>query len=354
MNINKALCEKLYYEVQSKLQNEFVKRGMTYRGTDTSLWKIEEPETKKTYFQLILEEETALSFSSTFNNMYLWRKKNEVQSKEVVNFQEDYLNFFIKFLGYANPQDYFKAYSLTLHNFFGIKNEGRIAVIQPLFDPVKDAHLAAVDGKRPRNEEQTLDPKDTECLIELINLFHDYNQILPKRIYDQEIMRFKDNVFTFDETNLYLNKTNCIFSIGLFSNYFCYWFLENHASGWVELADNPYRFRVKYFNENLQQNVWSDYYQTNKNFDAGFLMKTPFKLSTGNVINCYFFCGIKNKTTHAIASYLCKNWKLLQQKQDNERNIPLNDNPFLIVFKVNENDFKEIYCEKLISLQGVF
>lgn len=352
MTINRALCEKLYFEVKLKLQDAFVQRGMVYRDTDTSIWKLEEPKTKTTYFQMILEEATSLSFSSTFNNMYLWRKKNEVQTKDSVNFQEDYFSFFTNFLGYTNPQDYLKAYSQTLHNFFGIKPEGRIVVIQPIFDPIKEAHLAKGGAERPRFDEQTLDPKDTECLIELINLFHDYNQILPKRIYDQDIIRLKDEAFVFDETNLYLNKINCIFSIGLFSNYFFLWFLENQAIKMIECKDKPYRFRIKYFNQNLQQNTWSDFYEGNDNFDVGFLLKTPVKLPNDTVLNCYFICGIKNKATHAIANYLCNNWKTIQQKQDSERNIPFNDNPFLIVFKVSETDFREIYCEKLISLQN--
>ena len=353
MNVNKSLCEKLYVEVKSKLKDEFVKRGMTYRETDTSIWKIVDPIKKKTYFQIILEEATSLSFSTTFNNMYLWRKKNEVQSKEMVNFQEDYLIFFLKFLGYTNPQEYFKEFSLTLHNFFGIKTEGRITVIQPIFDQKKEEHLARGGSRRPRFDEQTLDPQDTECLIELINLFHDYNQILPKRIYDQDVIKIRDEEFIFDETVLNQNKPNCIFSIGFFSNYFFLWYLENQAGEWFEYAENPYRFRIKYFNESLQDYAWSDFYQSNTFFDVGFLLKVPVKFPSDNLLNCYFICGIKNRATHAVANYLCTNWKTLKQKQDAERNIPINDNPFLMIFKVSETNSKEIYCEKIVCLQGL-
>lgn len=351
MNINKALCEKLYSEVKIKLRHEFVKRGMTYRDTDTSIWKLEVHHTHKTFFQLILEEATALSFSSTFNNMYLWRKKNEVQTKEFVNFQEDYLIFFTKFLGYANPQDYLKTFSLTLHNFFGIKEEGKIVVVQPVFDPNKEEHLARGGGKRPRIDEQTVDVQDTECLIELINLFHDYNQILPKRIYDQDIISINNqDEFILNEIVLNQNKPNCIFCIGFYSNYFFLWYLETQASGWLECTSNPYRFRVKYRNENLGEEVWTDYYQGNTDFDAGFLLKAPIKFKSGIIINCYFICGIKNKSTLSITNYLCKNWQTLKQKHDNEKNVPINENPFLMIFKVNETNNKEIYVEKIICI----
>ena len=214
MNINKNLCEKLYLEVKSKLQEEFMLRGMTYRGSETSIWKLENPKNDKTYFQQILEEKTHISFSTTFNNMYLWRKRNEVQQKEIVNFQEDYLHIFIKFLGYSNPQAYISEFSLTLHSFFGIKKEGKIIVVQPIFDANKDVPPPDLMGKFPLANEQTVDSRDTECLLELINLFHDYNQTLPKRVYDQEIVQIVRGKHKFIETVLNQNKTNCIFSIG--------------------------------------------------------------------------------------------------------------------------------------------
>jgi hypothetical protein len=53
--------------------------------------------------------------------MYLWRKMNEVQTKKVVNFQEDYLVMFVKFLGYETPQAYLDQFSMNLLDFFGIK-----------------------------------------------------------------------------------------------------------------------------------------------------------------------------------------------------------------------------------------
>jgi hypothetical protein len=349
MNINKNLCEKLYTEVKAKLQEEFIKRGMTYRGSETSIWKLQDPKNEKTYFQLILEEKTHLLFSTTFNNMYLWRKQNEVQTREVVNFQEDYLEVFTKFLGYSNPQTYISEFSLTLHNYFGIKNEGKIIVVQPIFDANKDVPPPDLMGKFPRANEQTVDSRDTECLLELIQLFHGYHQILPQRVYDQDLVHLENQKYVFTETNLNLNKTNCIFSIGFYSNYFFRWVLAHHAHYYLEYLENPVRFRVKYFNAQLQQTAWSDYYEGSEHFDCGFLLKLPIKFSQ-ETINCYFFCGIENKATLAITSYLCQNWKLIQKKQDFERDIPLNDLPFLMVFKISKTNIKEIYCEKVVAL----
>lgn len=349
MNINKNLCEKLYIEVKSKLQEEFVKQGMTYRDSETSIWKLTNPKNGKTYFQLILEESTHLSFSGTFNNMYLWRKLNEVQTREVVNFQEDYLAFFTKFLGYANPQTYISEFSLTLHSYFGIKKEGKIVVVQPIFDANKDVPPPDLMGKFPRANEQTVDSRDTECLLELINLFHSYHQILPQRVYDQDLVQLENGKYEFNETNLNLNKTNCIFSIGFYSNYFFRWVLAHHATGHIEYEENPVRFRVKYFNAQLQQTAWSDYYESNAVFDCGFLLKLPVKFPH-ETINCYFFCGIENKATLAITTHLCKNWKMIQKKQDSERDISINDAPFIMVFKVNKTSLKEISYEKVILL----
>lgn len=349
MNINKNLCEKLYGEVKTKLQEEFIKRGMTYRGSETSIWKLLNPKNDKTYFQIILEEITKTHFSATFNNMYLWRKRNEVQTREVVNFQEDYLYLFIKFLGYANPQEYISAFSLTLHSFFGIKKEGKIIVVQPIFDANKDVPPPDLGGKFPLANEQTVDSRDTECLLELINLFHDYNQTLPKRVYDQDLIKIEGEIYQFVETSLNLNKTNCIFSIGFYSNYFFRWALTNHAATYIEYLENPVRFRVRYFSPLLQQAVWTDYYQSSASFDCGFLLKLPIQFTT-EIIPCYFFCGIENKGTRAITSYLCQNWKTIQQKQDFERDEPLNDAPFLMVFRVNKSNLTEIYCEKVVKL----
>ena len=351
MNINKNLCEKLYLEVKTKLQDEFIKRGMTYRGSETSIWKLENTQNGKTYFQIILEDITKNTFSTTFNNMYLWKKRNEVQNKENVNFQEDYLYLFIKFLGYSNAQEYISEFSLTLHSFFGVKNEGKIIVVQSLFDANKDVpiHDNFHTGKYPLGNEQTVDSRDTECLLELINLFHDYNQTLPKRVYDQDLIAVKGKKLSYIETNLNLNKTNCIFSIGFYSNNFLNWVLVNHAKDLIEYTENPYQFRLKYFNPKLQKPCWTDYYAGNDIFDCGFLLKLPVKFKT-ETINCYFFCGIENRATKAITNYLCQNWKTIQSKQDFERDIPLNDSPFVMVFKVSKSNLMECYCEKVIKL----
>lgn len=349
MNIHKNLCEQLYLDVKTKLQKEFVKRGMTYRGSETFIWKVVDPKTSVTYVQSILEETTQLAFSSTFNTMYLWRKRNEAQTREVVNFQEDYLHLFTRFLGYPNPQTYINEFSLTLHHFFGIRKEGKIVVIQPIFDANKDVPPPDMMGKFPRAHEQTVDSRDTECLLELITLFHEYNQTLPKRVYDQDLIEITDGNLHFIETNLNPNKTNCLFSIGFYSNYFFRWVLQNHVADFIEYTDDPVRFRVKYFNAQLQQPAWTDYYESNDSFDCGFLLKWPIRFS-GETLPCYFFCGIENKSTRAITSYLCQNWQLIQKKHDGERDIPLHESPFVMVFKVNKNNLREMYCEKVVAL----
>lgn len=349
MVLNKNLCEKLYFEVKGKLQSEFVSRGMTFKGSETSIWKLKNPKNSKTYFQQIVEEVTQKTFSSTFNNMYLWRKWNETKSAESVNFQEDYLQIFIQFIGYENPQEYISAFSLTLHTFFGIKNEGKILVIQPIFDSNLGFSTIGIKGKFPLINEQTVDSRDTECLLELINLFHDYNQTLPKRVYDQEIMQLDDGILSINETVLNQNKPSCIFSIGFYSNYFFRWVLENHANSYLEYSDDPLRFRVRYYNEHLAQTAWTDYYYSNADFDAGFLLKLPVKLAS-ETINCYFLCGIENKGTWAITNFLCQNWKSLQQKYDFDRDIPLQESPFMMVLKVNKNNITESYLEKVIKL----
>ncbi|PDS25804.1 hypothetical protein [Flavobacterium branchiophilum] len=349
MNLNKNLCEKLYFEVKTKLQEAFIQRGMTFKGSETSIWKLNDGFGGKTFFQKIIEESTGISFSTTFNSMYLWRKWNEAKSVEVVNFQEDYLQIFIKFIGYANPQDYISAFSLTLHTFFGIKKEGKILVIQPIFDSNLAFSNSVVKGKFPLINEQTVDSRDTECLLELIHLFHNYNQTLPKRIYDQEIIQLEDGILSINETVLNQNKPSCIFSIGFYSNYFFRWVLENHAHHYIEYTDDPMRFRVRYFNEHLKQPVWTDYYDSNSNFDTGFLLKLAIKLGA-ETINCYFLCGMENKGTWAITNFLCQNWTSLQQKCDFDRDIPLLDAPFMMVLKVNKNNIAESYLEKIIKI----
>jgi len=352
MTINKTLCEKLYAEVKTKLQQEFVKRGMTFRGSETSIWKLSNPKTDISYFQAILEEHTKKTFSGTFNTMYLWRKQNEVQTRESVNFQEDYLELFTKFLGFSNPQEYINEFSLTLHSYFGIRNEGKIIVVQPIFDANKDVPPPDFQGKFPRANEQTVDSRDTECLLELIRLFHNYHQILPQRVYDQDLVTNNGGKYEFNETILNLNKTNCIFSIGFYSNYFFRWVLAHFATSYIEFDDQNIRFRIRYFHPALQQVVWSDYYEGTEGFDVGFMLKLPISFGAATV-PCYFFCGLENKATLAITSYLCEFWKNLSQKHDSERDLPLNDAPFVIVMRVNRRNLKEIYTEKIALLDFV-
>lgn len=349
MNINKNLCEKLYSEVKNKLQEEFRLRGMTYKASETSIWKLENPQLGKTYFQQILEETTKVSFSTTFNNMYLWRKRNEIQTGESTNFREDYLDIFIKFLGYSNPQAYIGEFSLTLHRFFDIQKEGKVIVIQPIFDAYKQTSMRDIIGKFALANDQTHDSRDTECILELFHLFQDYQQALPKRIYDQDIVIPDDDIYKLNETVLKQNKANCIFSIGLYSNYFTLWALTNHAHEYIDYSTKHLGFRVKYYNKQLQQTCWTDYYEMNDEFDTGFLIKLPITFSQ-ETINCYLFCGIGNKATQAITSYLCQNWKTIQQKQDYDQESLVNDSPFIMVFRVHKSNLSQIYCEKVVKL----
>lgn len=352
MNLNKYVCEKLYMEVKNKLQEEFMMRGMTYRGSETSIWKLENPKNNKTYFQQILEETSQTSFSTTFNNMYLWRKRNEIKQKEVINFREDYLFVFIKFLGYANTHQYINEYSLTLNNFLGIKTEGKTVIVQPIFEINKLVPMNDMIGKFALANEQTHDSRDTECVLELITLFQDYNQILPKRIHDQDIVKLENGNYKFDETILKQNKTNCVFSIGFYSNYFTLWALTKHATQYIDFTEKPLRFRARYFNQQLQQSCWTDYYEMNDQYDIGFLIKLPIKFSQ-EILNVYFFCGIGNKATQAITSYFCKNWKTIQNKRDFEQDTLINDSPFIIVFKVSKSNLKETYIEKVVKLENL-
>ncbi len=348
MDISRNLCEKLYQEVKAGLQQEFIRRGKTFRGSETSIWKLMDDKAGKTQVQIILEEQSKYRFSGKFNSMYLWKKRDEVQTKEKVSFQEDYLQLFTKFLGFSNPQEYVREFSLTLHNFFGIKNEGKIIVIQPIFDATKEVNLAKA-GKSPLANEQTVDSRDTECLLDIITLFHDYNQTLPQRLYDQDVVTYATGQFQLDDTFLNQNKINCIFSIGFYSNYFFRWVLQQQASAYVEYIDNPVRFRLRYFNEVSQEPAWTTYYMGDESFDAGFLLKLPVRFSSQTII-CYFFCGIENIATRAMTSYLCKNWKTIQTKQDAERDSPIGESPFSQLFRVSKTDPAEYYCEKIIRL----
>jgi hypothetical protein len=348
MTINKHLCEKLYQDVKTKLQEVFVEQGMTFRGAETAIWKLQNPKNEKTYFQVFLEESSNTSFLGTFNHMYLWRKMNETQSRENINFQEDYLLLFVKFLGFENIQTYISLFSKTLNHFFGIKKEGDIVVIQPIFDANKTNQNEF--GKYPRENEQTVDSRDTECLLELINLFHEHNRILPKRIYDQDLVKEKEDLLIVNETVLESNSINCIFSIGFYSNAFFKWIYQDFAHQFIKFEREPMvSFRIQYFNESLKKNVWTDKYTSNDDFDTGFLMKTFVKIK-GNLIPCFCFCGIENRATKAITSYLCTHWKGIQQKQDFERNELVAERPFIMIFKVKKDDLNEIYCEKTIVL----
>ncbi len=348
MIINKNLCEKLYIDVKTKLQEVFIEQGMTYRGADTAIWKYQNSKNEKTYFQIFLEEKSKANFTGTFNHMYLWRKMNEAQSRENVNFQEDYFLLFVKFLGFENAQTYISLFSKTLNHFFGIKNEGNIVVIQPIFDTNKIA--PNLSGKYPRENEQTVDSRDTECLLELINLFHDSNKILPKRIYDQDLVKENEGILVLDETMLESNRTTCIFSIGFYSNNFFKWLYQEFAHQFILFEREPVvSFSIQYFNESLGKNVWTDKYTTNDDFDAGFLMKTFVEIK-GVLTPCFCFCGIENRATKAITSYLCNHWKSMNQKQDFERNEAIGERPFIMIFKVKKDDLNEIYCEKTILL----
>lgn len=349
MEINKNLCEKLYSDVKQKLQNEFIQRGLTFRGSETSIWKIQNEKKGKTYFQEIIEEVTGLLFSTTFNNMYLWKKQNEVQVKESVHFHEDYLQIFVRFLGYEHPQAYIKEFSLTLHHFFGIKNEGKIVVIQPIFDANKDIAPPEAHGKFPLANEQTVDSRDTECLLEIITLFHNYHQRLPQRIYDQDFIQYDGDKFTINETYINQNKINCIFSIGFYSNYFFRWVLQQQLGDYIEYLDSPVRFRVKYFNTRLQKPCWTNFYSSDENFKTGFLLKYPVRFTT-TTINCYFFCGIENTSTKVITSYLCSEWKTIQGQSDIERGENIEDAPFVQIFKINRTNLNEFYTEKIIKI----
>jgi hypothetical protein len=50
MNIEKNVCEKLYSEVKTKLQQELTKKGKTFRGSETHIWKMTEPKLEKPIF----------------------------------------------------------------------------------------------------------------------------------------------------------------------------------------------------------------------------------------------------------------------------------------------------------------
>ena len=343
MTLGKNICEKLYEEVKATLQQALAKRGMTYRGAETAIWKMLDPCTEKTYFQLIVEEHTGLHFSATFNNMYLWRKFNEVQSKKSVNFQEEYLQFFVQFLGYPNPQAYLNQFTVDLGVFFGIDKNSSIAVVQPIFDA--NGKNGINQGKSPRHNEQTVDSGDTEALLEIIHLFHETRYHLPKRFYDQALVSKVGEEFQLQEQHL--QQVDCLFSIGFYSNDFFCWAYRQELSAWIEYLETPVKFRVKYFNESLQRYCWSDYYESSEQFDCGFLVKMPLLIGE-KWVHCYFLCGIENKATRAVTNYLCQHWQKLAEKYDTHTNTAVQNNAFLMVCKVNKDDLQEIYCQNLI------
>lgn len=352
MNIEKNVCEKLYAEVKTKLQQELTKRGKTFRGSETHIWKMTEPKLEKTYFQLVLEENTGLSFSATFNNMYLWRKMNEVQTKKVVNFQEDYLVMFVKFLGYETPQAYLDQFSMNLLDFFGIKKESKIWMIQAIFDANDRLNPSGLfEGKSPRSDEQTVDSRDTECLLEIIDLFHESNYILPKRHYDQDLVKLEHGQYFLKESDAPWDKVDCVFAIGFYSNYFVKWALQQELGAYIEFDEYKTRFRVRYYNQILEQILWSDYYESNTEFDVGFLAKVPMQLPNNRVITAYFISGIENKSTRSMTSYLCQNWKAIADKYDVEQNLPIDNSPFVMVFKVNKSNLRELYCQQVVRLE---
>jgi len=352
MDITKNVCEKLYAEVKIMLQKEFVKRGMTYRGSETSIWKLTHPHHDKTYFQLIAEEVTLVSFSTTFNNMYLWRKMNEAQKRDMVHFQEDYLLFFVRFLGYSNPQEYLNESSQHLHSFFGIKDKGKVLAIQPIFDATSNKILPLfLKGKHPREGEQTVDSRDAESLLEIMDLFHKSDKVSLQRVYDQDIISIENNIHYLNDAYSNLTAIDCVFCIGFYSNYFFKWALSEQIRHLVEFEESPIRYRIRYYSQSLNRSTWTDYYESNDSFDSGFLAKIPIKLGL-HTVDCYFICGIENKATRAMTSYLCQHWKYISKKRDSETDTLINQQPFIMVFKVNKVDLGEIYCEKIVCLDA--
>ena len=346
MTIDKKLCERLYLDVKIKLKDEFLKRGMTYRDAETFIWKSINPTQDKTYFQLILEETTKLSFSTTFNNMYLWRKMNDVQTKEFTNFQEDYLLLFVKFLGYETIQSYIGDNSLKLADFLGLTSKGKSLIIQPIFE---DYPTKLHRGEKIRIEGQTVDSKDTESLFEIINWFHQAKLALPERVYDRDIVAVVEDQYQLITNQFDSANVDCIISIGFYSNHFMTWTFQNYINDWLSYTEDLAQFKVKYYNSNLGKEVWTDYYQSNTLFDAGFLLRMRINIE-GKLINCFYICGVENIGTKAMTSYLCKHWTNIPNKRDFETEIPIADHSFLMIFKINRENLKDIYCEKIIVM----
>lgn len=345
MTVDKKTCERLYLEVKTKLKDEFLKRGMTYRDAETFIWKSINPAQEKTYFQLILEETTKISFSTTFNNMYLWRKMNDVQSREFTNFQEDYLLLFVKFLGHETIQSYIKDNSPKLADFLGLNTNGKILIIQPIFE---DYPTKLHRGEKIRIEGHTVDSKDTESLFDIINWFHQAKLALPERVYDRDIVDIVEEQYQL--TNQFDFMTiDCIISIGFYSNNFMTWTFQHYISDFLAYTEDLAQFRVKYYNFNLGKQAWTDYYQSNTIFDVGFLLRMPIHLE-GKCVNCFYICGVENIGTKAMTSYLCKHWAGITHKRDSETEIPIANHPFLMVFKINRENLSDIYCEKIIVM----
>jgi hypothetical protein len=101
----------------------------------------------------------------------------------------------------------------------------------------------------------------------------------------------------------------------------------------------------------LEQILWSDYYESNTEFDVGFLAKVPMQLPNNRIITAYFISGIENKSTRSMTSYLCQNWKAIADKYDVEQNLPIDNSPFVMVFKVNKSNLRELYCQQVVRLE---
>ncbi|MGL4631626.1 MAG: hypothetical protein ACRCVT_10510 [Leadbetterella sp.] len=348
MNLDKNICIKLYLDVKSKLQELFIENGLTFRNSETAIWKFKKQDAEKTFAQELIEKGINKSFSGTYNTMYLWKKQNEAQKQTSLNFHEDYLYFYVDFLGYENPQAYIKAFSISPRQFFAKTLQGDILVVQPIFD----AHLQVLEtnDKAPLPNEQTLDSRDTECLLELIDLFHSYNQALPKRVYDQQLVsRSEKSFYGYNLGSIRVQSTDCIFSIGFYSNFFTMWVLNEQLSEQIEYYENPSRFRIKYFNSNTKEHSWTDFYQGNDNFDIGFLLKHPVRIED-KIIDTYLFCGLENKATKAITDFLCQNWSSLSTLYDMELKTPIHDRSFVLILKVNKTNVSEYYLEKMIII----
>jgi hypothetical protein len=127
--------------------------------------------------------------------------------------------------------------------------------------------------------------------------------------------------------------------------------LQQELGAYIEFDENNTRFRVRYYNQILEQSLWSDYYESNAGFDVGFLAKVPMQLPNNRVITAYFISGIENKSTRSMTSYLCQNWKAIADKYDVEQNLSIDNSPFVMVFKVNKSNLRELYCQQVVRVE---